>query len=69
MNGCCFGSKHLQAVVVPPGGVFRYKCELTIKCPGPFEIDIDIHLADNKGIRSVTVSVKGTGIDTPENQS
>lgn len=30
---------------------------------------MDVHLADNKGIRSVNVSVKGIGINAHENQS
>lgn len=53
----------MEQIVVPAGGVCRYQCKLLIGSPGPFAIAAELHLFDNKGIRSVTISVKGTGID------
>ena len=44
---------------IPAGSTFEYHCELSLKKPGQFEGEMDIHLEDN-GIRTVTVRVTGT---------
>ena len=44
---------------MPAGATFEYHCELSLKKPGKFEGEMDIHLEDN-GIRTVRVRVTGT---------
>ena len=47
---------------MPAGATFEYHCELSLKRPGKFEGEMDIHLEDN-GIRTVTLSVRGTAVE------
>ena len=44
---------------MPAGATFEYHCELSLKKPGKFDCEMDIHLEDN-GIRTVHVRVTGT---------
>jgi hypothetical protein len=50
-----------KPIVVPPGGTATCSVQFTVHGAGPFEDCFKLFLQD-KGIRTVTVTVKGIGI-------
>lgn len=61
---CCFTMKHLEGeqVVVPPGGTANYVYEVSVRGPGPFDIDSELFL-DDDGLRAVPLKVRGTVVE------
>lgn len=49
---------------VPAGGTFRYECDVHVKRPGPFDLEIHVYIDDN-GVRTVPLSVRGTAVSRP----
>ncbi len=59
-GGVCLLSRHHEQITVPAGGTFRYECDVKVRQPGPFDLQIAVFLEDG-GIRTVTLAARGTG--------
>ncbi len=59
-GGVCLRSRHHDQITVPAGGTFRYECDVKVREPGPFDLQIAVFLEDG-GIRTVTLAARGTG--------
>ncbi|MBX9580459.1 MAG: hypothetical protein K2X87_09135 [Gemmataceae bacterium] len=65
-GGCkvnCLQPGEDRRFVIPAGGTLEYPCELTVRRPGPFQVEMTVLLEDN-GIRPVVLTARGQGIST-----
>lgn len=58
---CCFGSTHVEPVIVPPHGENSYPVFMTVFAEGHFEAPV-VLLVDDGNLRKLTITVKGEGI-------
>lgn len=63
---CCFRPRDENPVLVPAGERVAYPWELNVMGTGAFEAHIALFL-DDGGLRQVTLTVRGVGIDAGNN--
>lgn len=64
IDGCkvnCIRAIQEDQITIPAGETFAYPCELTIRQPGTFEVEMRLLLEDNC-VREVTLTVRGTAV-------